>query len=411
MKQELKLKFLAFFILSITCFYNFYFSQLSFIDIPYRDSWQLISNSISDFFPLTWIFTPHNEHIISTTKLFVIFLYKATGWNVGIHLYLNYLLYLISLYLLYLFIKPSVEKKWHPVLIISFIFCFSDLNWENLTWEFQSTFHLCLLFSFASLLLLFKKNISSQDALFAVALNFLAVFSLSSAAVSSICVLLCFLFFRRNLSEFIKGIVAIGFFATAFVWYVLSRSGLLEGSERILPVHFPFWDFFFNLSSFGFGFEKYSYLLGIVCVLPIIFFLLKKRDSRLVTLAVFILSAIAVISVGRAGHEQLNIWSKGGRYFEIAMLLVPLSAALCLQGISNAYLKVICSLAIPIVGFANNWSFSNFTYIASQKTLGQQCVRQELKKPFRCVEIWGEVINDKLKTSKKISLSFTGKLN
>ena len=101
----------------------------------------------------------------------------------------------------------------------------------------------------------------------------------------------------------------------------------------MLPTHILFWDYFFNVIAFGFGFARISWALGILCLsmvfLPIVGIVIERRrpwppwlwGSLSMTLG--LLAAFAAIALGRAGYGIAQ--SKASRYSEFGMMLIPLT--------------------------------------------------------------------------------------
>jgi hypothetical protein len=407
---------MAWALLAVLAGHNLFHAEKTFIDVPYRDSWQIISSHLSATFPISWILSPHNEHLISTTKLYVWGMYVLNDWNVRIHLFANYFIYTLALSVAFMSLRKSLPARSTWLLIVSFAVCFSDLNWENITWEFQSAFHLFLLFSLLLVLSLSRAVLTWSNVAISIALNLLALCSLSSALASGFAVLLPAVYFHRKESHAKLAVLSVGFILGAIGWFYLCAEGLSSGA-KIMPYQLQFWDFLLNLISFGFGFETYSWALGLLCLTFILFPLLlawvtsKEGDKSLlptVLMFTFVLATLATIAVGRASNEDLHIWSKGGRYFEIAVLLVPISVTLWLKAIKQSAYVTSFVLLLPSFGFFNNWQFGNYDYIAQQKTRGIECVEKNKDKTqsFKCLEIWGEVMNKQLKVSRELKLSF-----
>jgi hypothetical protein len=129
-----------------------------------------------------------------------------------------------------------------------------------------------------------------------------------------------------------------------------------------------------------------------------------------------LLAALASVALGRASHQDIEIWSKGSRYYEMAVLLVPFSVALLLNATSSApkRLKRMRGTAVGgmallfLFGHLNNWSFSHYYWTYDQKLIGKKCAlaaetTSELEK---CATIWGMGTVMEIQRAKSLPLSW-----
>jgi hypothetical protein len=105
---------------------------------------------------------------------------------------------------------------------------------------------------------------------------------------------------------------------------------------------------------------------------------LSGRQWRIFVSTVGVLAILASVSTGRAGSgiEQ----AKESRYFEFAMLLIPLSLvswAFLLHGRKRLQAAVIAGLWIfCLLAFWNNWKeFQNYRIVSAQRKAGLRCLR------------------------------------
>ena len=117
-------------------------------EFPYFDEWRYC-----DFFQgqSFWQFirTPHNEHNIWVFKALTLPLVQLTGWNTRISVLVGLGVYGAATSLFFLLIRRQTTSP--------FLRCAAALllvlpgAYENLTWAWQTTFHLCYLFSVGAL--------------------------------------------------------------------------------------------------------------------------------------------------------------------------------------------------------------------------------------------------------------------
>lgn len=371
----------------------------SFVDIPYRDSWQLIAG---DSFKLSWLLRPHNEHFIFLSKLQVLLFYKLSFWNVELQLWSNLFIYVLALFALFSLFKDKV--------LIALVFGLCNLNWENLSWEFQSCFHFFILFSVLTVI-----GIKNKNYFLAILSNLCLVLSFSAGVGAAL--VFSFISLRSNKK------LALFLFLPCLLYVFNGKSG----AALVLPNDQRFWDFFLNLVSLGFGFETYSWILGLSCLAlvttPIDFHKIFSKDenrkefSAASVLALAILASLAIIAMGRAGNADLNIWSKGSRYFEIASLLVPCGLVLWTEFLAkylsekNSIIWGYVFLILPLIGTYNNWDYSIYSWIAQQKTIGRECVRNyaqgnHANSEIFCKTLWAGESSKQIAIAKELKLSF-----
>ena len=138
--------------------------------------------------------------------------------------------------------------------------------------------------------------------------------------------------------------------------------------------------------SLGFGFERPSLLLGVVCLILVLtpVWLASRHAIKgstphmLVTvLIVGILAAICAIAVGRGGFGEKM--AKSSRFTGIAMMLVPFAAAgwhLALRSRRRWRVAVITALwLIACVGHLDNWNYDDvYRRYARTKMKGIRCL-------------------------------------
>ncbi len=106
-------------ILAIFVVVNLVFIVNSTVNIPYWDEWEMIF-----YLPnlsLDMLFTPHNEHLIITTKLYVYIMYLINDLNFKYMAIVNYFFFIGMLFALYLIIKDYTKTiPFTPLLFVMF---------------------------------------------------------------------------------------------------------------------------------------------------------------------------------------------------------------------------------------------------------------------------------------------------
>jgi hypothetical protein len=221
------------------------------------------------------------------------------------------------------------------------IFLLSPIIWENHLWAFQSQFHLVLLFSILMLYRSYHVELSVKSAILFSLYAVLAIFSFSAGVIFVATYLLCMTVYivagiKGNRVERTAGwrflLIVCGICVISIYLWSFGYEAPEWPRPKAFPTDFKFWEYFFNIISFGFGFKKMQILPGVVSLLLVTFppiILLIKKESRWQPSTWLVLSAIlgilvvlSAVSVGRAWIYP----SKTSRYAEIGFLLIPYAA-------------------------------------------------------------------------------------
>lgn len=105
--------------------------------IIYEDSYVLLNPGYSNL--IEWLFKPHNEHIIATSK-FITYFFSILSLNpTGYNILISILILLTGTFFINRIVYTLIENK--SIRKYSFYFCtfiwISPFQWENLIWEFQ----------------------------------------------------------------------------------------------------------------------------------------------------------------------------------------------------------------------------------------------------------------------------------
>jgi hypothetical protein len=312
------------------------------VDIPTMDEWTYFtSGGLMDGFTWKWLMETHNEHQIVITKLMAWLNLKLFGLNFVAQNMINLLLFGGLLAAVAVFKNKMLGREKFAYFPLFLIFLLSPIIWENHLWAFQSQFHLVLLFSMLMLYHAFRADLSVNSALLFSMYAILAIFSFSAGVIFVVTYLLCITVFvaagiKGNRLERAAGwrflLIVCGMCGVSIYLWSFGYEPPEWPRPKALPSDYMFWNYFFNIISFGFGFKNLNILPGIVCLLlvavpPIL--LVTKKETRWQPTTWLVLSSIlgilmvlAAISVGRAWIYP----SKTSRYAEIGFMLIPYSA-------------------------------------------------------------------------------------
>jgi hypothetical protein len=182
-------------------------------------------------------------------------------------------------------------------------------------------------------------------------------------------------------------ILVVGFLGSALLLWLLDYRKPPYHPALALPHQWKFWSHFLNIVALGFGVDRVSNTLGAICILivlaPVVgIILVNKRNLRVgqwrtLALMLGVLGVLASIAAGRAGFgvEQ----AKDSRYFEVGMLLIPLSLvswSFLLQEKKLLRAGLIAGLWIfCFQTFWNNWKeFRQYKRVAIQRKAGLTCL-------------------------------------
>jgi len=369
------------------------------VDVPYLDEWASFDpTQLPSGLSLENLFAQHNEHRIMTTRLLVSLQFHLNGWNLATHQILNFAIYGLILLAIGWFAKGAAPQiaSW---LILGFIvFLLSPINWFNHFMGYQSHVHFWLLFSLVSAVFLFSDTQRWLDVVVGSAFAVLSICSDAAGFVSSFALLIMFALFkiihihssaesRRAARGYFQVILVVGFLGSALLLWLLDYRKPPYHPALVLPHEWKFWSHFLNLVALGFGVDGVSNTLGAFCMLIILVpvvgvILINKRNLRVgqwrtLALMLGVLGVLASIAAGRAGFgvEQ----AKDSRYFEVGMMLIPLSLVswtFLLQEKKLLRAGLIAGLWIfCFQTFWNNWKeFRQYKRVAIQRKAGLTCL-------------------------------------
>ncbi len=369
------------------------------VDVPYLDEWaNFEANQLPSGLSLENLFAQHNEHRIMTTRLFVSLQFHLSGWNLAIHQLLNFFIYGLILIAIGWIAKGAAPQipGW---LILSFmVFLLSPINWFNHFMGYQSHVHFWLLFYLLSAIFLFSETQRWLDVVVGSALAILSTCSDAAGFVSSFALLVTFALFkiirihssaesRGDARSYFQLILVVGFLGTALLLWLLDYQKPPLHPALVLPYKWKFWSHFLNIVALGFGVKRVSNTAGVFCILivlvPVVGVILTNKGNlragqwRTLALMLGVLGVMASVAAGRAGFgvEQ----AKDSRYFEVGMVLIPLSLVswtFLLQEKKLLWAGLIAGLWIfCFQAFWNDWKkFRYYKREAVQRKAGLTCL-------------------------------------
>jgi hypothetical protein len=406
------------------------------VDVPTEDAW---SNLPPRGFSPAWLFKPHNEHRIVTTKLLIWILYKVDGWNIATHTILNFLIYGILLGCIVWFgRRTNPELPWWATLAF-LIFMLSPNDAENHAMAFQSQWHFVFLFFIAGLPLVFDDKQSWGSLSLGVTFLCLSIYSLALGWVLGAVACLTYVVYKMSrclglpapAARRREGLQLLSVACALLLSLALWFHGYHKPSDSppsTSPLRASYWSFYVNLISWGFAFDDDSAINNAICALLVFLpvamlahLLWTSRSGKsngpiwaLLAAALGILGALAAISYGRAGSPDAFYASKESRYAEAAMMLIPL-CVLCWSAVLRAQPR-LWRMVIPAlwlfccVSYRDSWSdFDSYARTAQYHQAALNYTRQFYRHGGNgyCQWLFPRPIPDLLRRAKELGLSFT----
>jgi len=369
------------------------------VDLPFWDEWEMLNpNGLSRHLDLGWLFRQHTDHRIVLTKLQIWILYHLNGWDLRTQQGINFFVFGGLIATLFKVCQKTAPTMPFWVLSPFLLFCLSPLPSESHAWAFESQFHFMLLFIFWTMHFLFSPTQNPKIQVLALSCLVLAMFSISggiTAALGGLSVYAVYSLLRgvrKNTlrQEFIRLSIVLLFFTAAGVSWLIGFQRPVNLPPKMLFHKAAFWDFFFNLISFGFGFEWQFWPLGFFCFLLVglpfgLLFLRALRakkdpiDSSWSYLSVTscLLMILLTITIGRAAWGVGT--SKTVRYAEFAVLLLPLTAAAWWNLLKTRIVLrngiLITLFLVAMIGLSDNWSFEPYRKVQRSQRQGVECVK------------------------------------
>jgi len=192
-----------------------------------------------------------------------------------------------------------------------------------------------------------------------------------------------------------------------------------EAVRRLLPTEWRFWDQFFNLLSFGFGFDASTPLPGFIILIfllaPLLILLGKESTRRVnstwqILPAIFVLLALAaMITFGRGG---MFTTLKLSRYTVYLSPLIPFGAMvwwLACKGRRTMMGVMALFWVFCFTAFSNNWQYGIYRDLQQMDLLTLECVEayNSGKGDGNCPDTHGVPIGGFFDNARKLDINFT----
>jgi len=419
----------AWLVLTALYFYQFYHLWQYSVDLPFWEEWEFFGpQALPNGFTWEWLFGFVSHHRIVFTKLMAWINMKLFSLNFVTLKLLNYAIFGGLIIAMVKFKDIVLGRNVFPFFPLFLVFLMSPIAYEDHAASFQSQFHFVLIFAFLALYFAFKNTPSIKSTLAFTLFIILAVSSLSAGIVLGVTFLLLrTIYFSAGISA---GRITrkAGLQAILISWALIIPAIMLwfynfkkpEWNAPWLPPSDPkFWDVFFNMLSFGFGFEFESAFWGIVCLIitltPLALIMTQKEKRWLAStwqVMAAILGILAIIALIGIGRGNLIGIAKTSRYAIFSFLLIPCSALawwLALEGSIKRYVAIALLWLFCTVTYWNNWSYGIYRDLRQSDLLTLECVEQYAKGNGNglCNETHVRPIGNYFDNAKKLDISFT----
>jgi hypothetical protein len=404
--------------------FNFVFHAA--INVPFSDEWEFL-NQKENFLSWKWLFSFHNEHRIVFTKLITLASFYLDGWNIAHELILSFGIFLLIPFALAWASKRTESPTHRFYLFPAFLlFLLTPNAYENHTWALQSSFHFFILFGILGGIFIFLKLPTLMNAAMGSAFLIFSMYSLSGGVVLSTIVLSYFLIAeiiqKRKSSNFKRVLLSATLTGSGLLLWFVNFSKPAHHPVSYFPWNFRFWDYFLNILSLGFGFDRsFSWLPGLFVLfvffsaLGIVFNNKRLREKSDIwfwfAFGSGVLAVLASISVGRAGFHLGQ--SKSSRYSEIGLMLIPTLAVLW-NSIGFEYKRLSRAVLISLWIFCflglgyKSWHYNVYPEIQAQRITAVKCIRHfyQGQGDGNCPEAHPLPIGERLRLAQELKLSF-----
>jgi hypothetical protein len=342
-----------------------------------------------------WLFSPHNEHLIVTTRLIT---WLSILWNGGdfyqIQL-LNFAVFGVFLLVTLVFFSSISDAFPRAAASAFMVFFLNTTNGENHFCAFSSI-HVCLIGYILAAHLLFTAPPDFRRVLGACLFSVISMLSFVPGVILCTCLAFgfaCYTWSERKQSKHapVLGTVFFTFIGICVSLWLYNNPRASGHIPRVSVLSPEFRAYFVSLLSFGLGVDRIISFVGwgcfLLCLAPFVLLLSKasgfdstNRRAFWASASIFVglLATIAAISSGRASLGIIT--SKSSRYNELVLLVVPtcvVAWALFFSSKPNA--KKYCLLFLwflTFLSYRNNWSFEPYREEAARRQSGQECMRK-----------------------------------
>lgn len=371
-------------------FYHFYMVWAYGLRIPIGDEWAFLDREAFEKPLLEWIFTPHNDHLITLTKLIARVLYSLNGWNLWWEQLITFFFFGALLFALNQIAKavtPSIPRGLNAAFLI---FLLSSLTVGLHATGFNTQYHGAILFKFLGVLCLFHPRPRPEKVRAGFVFLTAGVFCFGSGRVVALTVTCIFLLFQwledRRLDSWemkvggffllCLGLVNYGFFPT------------LALDNALLPHTQIFWVKFGQVVGWPLlhqpGLSPFPAYLALILLvlLPLALCLRipgvnRSREFWLLVAAIAAtLAELVAVTIGRGRGTEIGTTS-AGRYNEFGLLLIPLAGlawAKVLEKTKWLFPGLLALWLFFAVQFRDNWKLYEFRFFMHHYKEASSCL-------------------------------------
>ena len=369
------------------------------VNVPYVDDWGMfVGDNHPASIDLPWLYSQHNDHKPAVTRILVWLQFQINGWNVRTQILIDFIVYGLFLALLGWLARRITPQVSTWIVVAFFIFLLSPIISSEHVLAAALATHLWVIFFFFSAYFLFSELQKWPALLVACLTSILSLYSFASGLATSLVLLLAFWIFKclraYNIAgkkarsrEFLQLLLATGLIGGALISWIIGYEKPTYHPPWTSPFTRVFWRFYLSLIALDFGLDRFSVVLGLICLLiilaPICGEVWKKRGQlsgiqwASFAVVVALLGDLALISTGRAGFGVEWLWVQ--RYAEHGMPLIILSVlnwSVFLKHSPRLRATVLVALwFFCFVAFSNNWDFGFYKDASLVRRADVRCIR------------------------------------
>ena len=421
---------------------NLVFIANSSVNIPYWDEWVTITKILSDF-SLENIIAFHNEHRIVFTKLLLYASYYLNDLNIVYLIIINYFLYIIAIFILYIIVKKIATDI--PYLPLFFIPLFSPLLAESFMWSFLNQFTFTIIFGLLAVYFGFIKKRNNLNTI--IMTLFLLLSTLSISFVFPFGIMVAYIIkelsnnfiFKLGYSKvdiYRLIITTITFFFIVYLPFFYFNAGLDTQAILSSPLTLNFWLFVIKSYMFiattipieavknglatmsieAIFLISISIIATILATITILISLLNKKEllkpefQACVAIAFGVFSAMFITAIGRASIQVLV----PSRNYFLYVILIPIISVLVINLYkrnkkNSTLILLVTYFLILSINTVEHMKFDKYYDIEKTRLDGIECIELYYSGngDSLCESIYSEPLVNYLKQSHELKLSFT----
>jgi len=399
------------------------------VDLPFWEEWEFFEPAaLQRGLTFDWLFVHFgtNQQVVVFTKLMAWLDFKLFSLDFTKLKLMNYLFFGLFLLAVARFARQVTGNRFR-FLPLFMLFLVSPLAYEAHAASFQSGEIFVLLFS----MLMLCHSAPEKPGLFesglfsAAAVG--AIFSMhTGVAVAGILLVgrSAFILFRLLAKETGKRDAVISLIVSCLItlsgivfWFSGFRNPT-EASVRLMPTEGRFWGQFFDLLSYGFGFDSSNPLPGLVILVfllvPLLLLLAGTRRWKgstwqILQAIMVLLAIVAMITFGRGATFTTLKLSRYTVYISPLILFGALAWGLVLQE-KKALSGVMAGFWVfCFAAFSNNWNYAVYRDLRQMDLATLECVEayNSGRGDGNCPDTHGVPIGGFFDNARKLDIHFT----